>query len=125
MGGRGHFAREATIMRSIGCPTPLFSSQSEQASRRSPVGLAASYALGSFRDIRNRIRTEIEVYRLVLRDPRTPRRARWLLGLALGYLALPFDLIPDFIPVLGHVDDAVVVPALVLGALRSVSGQVL
>jgi uncharacterized membrane protein YkvA (DUF1232 family) len=80
--------------------------------------------MGRFRDISNRIQTEIEVYRLVLRDPRTPRRARWMLGVALGYLALPFDLIPDFIPVLGHVDDAVVVPALVLAALRSVPSQV-
>jgi uncharacterized membrane protein YkvA (DUF1232 family) len=45
----------------------------------------------------------------VLRDPRVPRRERVLLSGVVGYLALPFDLIPDFIPVAGQLDDAVVV----------------
>jgi uncharacterized membrane protein YkvA (DUF1232 family) len=48
--------------------------------------------------------------RRVAADPRTPRRARWwLIGLAV-YIASPIDPIPDFIPVIGHLDEIILVP---------------
>jgi hypothetical protein len=41
----------------------------------------------------------------LIRDPRVPRRRKLLLLALVGYLALPFDLVPDFIPVAGQLDD--------------------
>ena len=71
------------------------------------------------------LREEIGFCRRVLADERTPRPAKWLLGAALAYAACPIDLIPDWIPVLGHLDDVVIVPLLVFLGLRLVPRQVL
>lgn len=71
------------------------------------------------------LKTELGVYRLVLRHPGTPRRAKWLLGLAVGYFLLPFDIIPDFIPIIGHLDDAVIVPLLVYLAVKMIPPEVI
>ena len=57
----------------------------------------------------------------LVRDPRVPRRRKLLLAVLLGYLALPFDLVPDFIPVAGQLDDAILV-GLVLRAVLRASG---
>lgn len=70
------------------------------------------------------LKRELQVYQLVLKDSRTPKPAKWLLGLAVGYALLPFDLIPDFIPVIGHLDDVIIVPALVIIALKLVPAEV-
>ncbi len=77
------------------------------------------------RAIGKTIKSELKVYRLVLEDRRTPILAKIMLSLAVGYLLLPFDLIPDFIPVIGHLDDAVVVPALVVVAVKMIPQEVL
>jgi uncharacterized membrane protein YkvA (DUF1232 family) len=45
----------------------------------------------------------------LLRDPCVPRRRRWVGVLLVAYLSSPIDLIPDFIPVVGYLDDAVIV----------------
>ena len=63
----------------------------------------------------------IVLLRRLLGDPPVPRRHKLLLAAVVGYLALPFDLVPDFIPVAGHLDDAVVV-ALGLGVVLRSSG---
>jgi uncharacterized membrane protein YkvA (DUF1232 family) len=52
------------------------------------------------------------------RDPELPRGIRVRLWLLLAYLALPIDLIPDFVPVLGYADDAVIVTLVMRSVLR-------
>ena len=49
--------------------------------------------------------------RLAARDPRVPWYAKLLAGLVAAYALSPIDLIPDFIPVLGYLDDLLIVPA--------------
>src|SRR3954464_7235249 len=56
------------------------------------------------------------------RDPRVPRRRQLLLAGLVAYLGLPFDLVPDFIPVAGQVDDAILV-ALVLRHFVRTGGE--
>jgi len=69
--------------------------------------------------LRDAVRLVPDLLRLIKRlagDRSLPRGARVRLVLLLGYLAMPIDLVPDFIPVLGYADDVVIVAL----ALRSV-----
>jgi uncharacterized membrane protein YkvA (DUF1232 family) len=59
------------------------------------------------------------------RDPRVPRSARLLLPLLIIYLALPVDLIPDFIPVVGYLDDIAVLVLVGLLFLRALPPKVI
>lgn len=47
---------------------------------------------------------------LAARHPETPRLAKWLALIIVAYAFSPIDLIPDFVPVLGHVDDLILIP---------------
>lgn len=71
------------------------------------------------------LRRNLDFYRAVYADPRTPLLARALLWTALAYIAMPFDLIPDFVPLVGQLDDLLIVPGLIALALRLVPQEVL
>ncbi len=62
---------------------------------------------------------------LAARDPRVPMLAKLLAGLVAAYALSPIDLIPDFIPVLGYLDDLLIVPAGIWLAVRLIPADVL
>ncbi len=67
----------------------------------------------------------IVLLKRLLGDPRVHRRHKLLLGALIGYLALPIDLVPDFIPVAGHLDDAVAVALALRLVLRGSGTELL
>jgi uncharacterized membrane protein YkvA (DUF1232 family) len=71
--------------------------------------------------LREAVRLLPDVLRLVRRlaaDRSLPRGVRVRLGLLVAYLAFPIDVIPDFVPVLGYADDAILVLAVLRGVVR-------
>lgn len=71
------------------------------------------------------IKRDVHALWLAARDPRTPWHAKALaLGIA-AYALSPIDLIPDFIPVLGFVDDAILLPLAIMLAVRLVPAEVM
>lgn len=83
------------------------------------VGLLAVTPRGSL--LTEALRLLPDLVRLLRRlaaDRTLPRGVRIQLGLLLAYLALPIDLIPDFIPILGYADDAIVVTLVLRGTVR-------
>ena len=65
------------------------------------------------------------LFRRLLTDPRVSRGRKLLLVATGAYLAFPIDLIPDFIPVLGQLDDALVVALALRGVVRSAGPELL
>jgi uncharacterized membrane protein YkvA (DUF1232 family) len=64
--------------------------------------------------------SEVELFSRIIAHPQCPRITRICLAAAIAYALSPIDLIPDFIPVLGFIDDAVILPTLIYIALKSV-----
>jgi uncharacterized membrane protein YkvA (DUF1232 family) len=71
------------------------------------------------------VKQELTALSIVLRDARTPWYAKTLIALTLAYALSPMDLIPDFIPVLGYLDDILIVPFGITLALKLIPADVL
>jgi len=89
----------------------------DAATRTSLIGRVKSWARGIKRDV-------VTVY-FAARDPNAPLLARVLAGLVAAYALSPIDLIPDFIPVLGYLDDLLIVPLGLLLVIRLMPDEVL
>jgi uncharacterized membrane protein YkvA (DUF1232 family) len=70
------------------------------------------------KEIAIKLKAEFAFYKRLQQHPQTPKLAKALLWLAIGYLLMPFDLIPDFLPVIGQLDDVVIIPLLIYFALK-------
>jgi uncharacterized membrane protein YkvA (DUF1232 family) len=66
----------------------------------------------------------VVLLRRLAADPALPRRTRWLLAAGIAYLLLPFDLVPDFVPVAGQLDDAIVVGLILRAVVRAAGPDV-
>ncbi len=76
------------------------------------------------KDIKDNAKKYIQLCKLLYADSRTPKIAKILLWVALGYALSPIDLIPDFIPVIGHLDDIIILPVLLYIAIKLVPKNV-
>lgn len=68
---------------------------------------------------------DIPALAMALRDRRTPLGAKVLAGIAVAYALSPIDLIPDFLPVVGYLDDVLLLPVLVAWSVRMIPPEVL
>jgi uncharacterized membrane protein YkvA (DUF1232 family) len=80
---------------------------------------------GDAREVARFIPDCIVLLKRLLGDPRVPKRAKVAVALLIPYLALPFDLVPDFIPVAGQLDDAILVAATIAYIARRAGREVI
>ncbi len=86
------------------------------------VGLILAGKKTAARAVAGLIPDCVVLFKNLLKDKRMPSRYKLLLWLLIGYLLFPIDIIPDFIPVAGQLDDAIIV-ALVLRAILKRAGS--
>lgn len=70
------------------------------------------------------LKSDVPAVFLALKDPRTPLHAKGLAAVIVIYALSPVDLIPDFIPVLGYLDDILILPLLITLLIRLIPKQV-
>ena len=72
----------------------------------------------------SRLKEQARILQIVYQDKRTTFKVKLLIWMTLGYLFSPIDLIPDFIPVLGLIDDIIIVPMLIAFAIKLIPKEV-
>jgi uncharacterized membrane protein YkvA (DUF1232 family) len=86
---------------------------------------AARNILQTWKRRARQLKQETYAIYLALRDPRVPWYARLVAACVVGYAFSPIDLIPDFVPVLGYLDDLIIVPLGIALALKMIPGDVM
>ncbi len=72
-----------------------------------------------------KLKTDIPALFLALKDKNTPLPAKVLAGITVAYALSPIDFIPDFIPVLGYLDDIILLPTLITLTVKFIPEEVL
>ena len=73
----------------------------------------------------DKLKSDVPAVFLALKDQRTPVFARILAGITIAYALSPIDLIPDFVPVLGYLDDVILLPMLIMITVKLIPANVL
>jgi len=89
------------------------------------VTTIAARTLDTWQQRARQLKTEVYALYLAYRDPRVPWYARVFAACVVGYAFSPLDLVPDFIPVLGYLDDLVLIPLGIALAIRMIPPNVL
>ena len=84
-----------------------------------------SITIAQIKSAAERLRNETHALYLAARDPRTPWHAKLVIAVVVAYALSPIDLIPDFIPVLGYLDDLLLLPLGIFLALKLIPTAVL
>lgn len=67
--------------------------------------------------IKEDIKNYIKLGKRLMDDKKAPKVSKILLGMAVAYFFIPIDIIPDFIPIIGHLDVAMIIPSLIFAAI--------
>lgn len=70
------------------------------------------------------LKNDIPAIFFALRHPQTPIRAKLIAAVAVAYALSPVDLIPDFIPVLGYLDDIIILPVLITATIKLIPKEI-
>jgi uncharacterized membrane protein YkvA (DUF1232 family) len=81
--------------------------------------------IGKIKQKARQLKSEADVLIIAYKDSRTPLKAKIIIGITVGYLLSPIDLIPDFIPILGLLDDLIIVPILIVISIKLIPAIVL
>lgn len=82
-------------------------------------------AIESLKKRAKALKKNISVIYYAGKDPRLPKKLKLLIIFTIGYALSPIDLIPDFIPVLGYLDDLIILPALIVLIVRQIPENIM
>src|SRR5919109_78463 len=90
-----------------------------------PSSGGSVFGLNRLRHWARALKRDVHALWLAARDARTPKLAKLLALLVAAYALSPIDLIPDFIPVLGYLDDVVIVPLGILAVVKLIPPEIM